>query len=41
MTSNAIGNDEFVGIDNIVIEGVPIATATQSSTWGRIKSIYR
>jgi hypothetical protein len=41
MTSNAIGNDEFVGIDNIVIEGVPIATSTQSATWGRIKSIYR
>jgi len=41
MTTNAIGNDEFVGVDDIVIEGTPIGTPTQASTWGRIKSIYR
>ena len=41
MTSNAGGNDEFIGIDDIVIDGTPIGTPTQSSTWGRIKSIYR
>ena len=41
MTSNAGGNDEFIGIDDIVIDGTPIGTPTQSSTWGRVKSIYR
>jgi hypothetical protein len=41
MTANAPGNDEFVGVDNIVIEGTPVGTPTQASTWGRIKSIYR
>jgi hypothetical protein len=41
MTTNAAGNDEATGIDDIVITGTPIVVPTSESTWGRIKSIYR
>ena len=41
MTTNAVGNDEWVGVDNIVITGTPIATATRTTTWGSLKSKYR
>jgi hypothetical protein len=41
MTTNAAGNDEAAGIDDIVVTGTPIVTPTSASTWGRIKNIYR
>lgn len=41
MTTNAAGNDEWVGIDDIVITGTPIVTPTKPTTWGTVKSIYR
>lgn len=41
MTTNAVGNDEAVGIDDIVVSGTPIVTANSASTWGRIKGMYR
>ncbi len=41
ITANAAGNDEWVGVDDIVITGTPDAVTNQGSTWGRIKSLYR
>ncbi len=40
MTTNASGNDEWVGIDNLFVNGSS-ATSTQPSTWGMIKASYR
>ena len=41
ITANAIGNDEWIGIDNITVEGSDIPTPAESSTWGKIKAGYR
>ena len=41
ITANAVGNDEWVGVDDIVITGTPDAVPAQSGTWGRVKSLYR
>jgi hypothetical protein len=41
MTTNAVGNDEWVGIDDILINGTPDATAVGNSTWGTLKSRYQ
>ena len=41
MTTNAIGNDEWVGIDNILITGTPTTTAAQRTTWGSVKAMYQ
>jgi hypothetical protein len=41
ITTNAIGNDEWVGIDDIVITGTPTGTATQTTSWGTVKTRYR
>ncbi len=40
MTSNAAGNDEWVGIDNISVTG-EAATATKPTTWGSLKQLFR
>lgn len=40
LTTNALGNDEWVGVDNISVIGSS-ATPTQPSTWGMIKARYR
>lgn len=41
MTTNAGGNDEWVGVDDIVIDGTPIGTPANKNTWGGIKALYR
>ena len=41
ITANAVGSDEWVGVDNISISGTPDAVSTQGATWGRVKSLYR
>ncbi len=41
ITANAIGNDEWIGIDDISIAGEDIPTPVVNSTWGKIKSAYR
>jgi hypothetical protein len=38
MTSNAIGNDEWIGVDDVVINGTSLPVATESTTWSNIKS---
>lgn len=39
MTTNAVGNDEEIGIDDICITGDPV-TPVEPSTWGDIKRLY-
>lgn len=41
MTTDAVGSDEWIGIDNITVEGTDIPTATAGRTWGAVKSLYR
>ncbi len=41
ITSNAVSNDEWIGIDNITVEGSDIPTPAVNSTWGKIKAGYR
>jgi hypothetical protein len=38
LTTNAGGNDEWVGIDDISITGTNLPVATESSTWSAIKN---
>lgn len=40
ITSNQFGNDNMIGVDDIVVRGEDIVVATQPSTWGRVKSTY-
>ena len=41
LTTNAVGNDEWVGIDDITVEGTPIATDANTPSWGQVKVLYR
>ena len=41
ITANAVGSDEWVGVDDIQITGTPDAVPAQGATWGRVKSLYR
>jgi hypothetical protein len=45
MTANAVGNDEWVGVDDIFVtvatSGVPEAASVQPTTWTRIKNLGR
>jgi hypothetical protein len=41
MTTNAIGNDEWVGVDNITVTGTPTITAAKSQSWGAVKARYQ
>ena len=41
MTANAVGNDEWIGVDNISISGTPIGTPTSAASWGKLKHLYR
>ena len=41
LTTNAAGNDEWIGVDEINITGTPISTPTTSATWGKLKNLYR
>jgi len=41
ITTNAAGNDEWVGVDDIGVAGEDIPTPAEASTWGKIKSTYR
>jgi hypothetical protein len=38
MTSNAGGNDEWIGVDDVVINGTLLPVPTETSTWSAIKS---
>ena len=40
MTTNAPGNDEFVGVDDIVIVGDAVVPAA-SQSWGQLKAMYK
>ena len=40
MTTDAVGSDEWIGIDNITVEGTDIPTATSATSWGRVKALY-
>ena len=41
MTTNAVGNDEWIGVDDILVSGTPIGTPTSPATWGKLKRLYR
>jgi len=41
MTTNAIGNDEFVGIDDISVTATDIPIAVDDAMWSAVKSLYR
>jgi hypothetical protein len=41
ITTNALGNDEWVGVDAIGVVGEDIPVPAVSSTWGKIKDAYR
>jgi hypothetical protein len=41
ITANALGNDEWIGVDEIAVVGEDIPTPTEASTWGKIKAGYR
>jgi hypothetical protein len=38
LTTNSVGNDEWVGIDDISITGTNLPVPTESSTWSAIKT---
>ena len=38
LTTNAVGNDEWVGIDDITVTGTLLPVPTVSTTWGAIKT---
>jgi hypothetical protein len=41
ITSNAVGNDQQVGIDDIAVSGEDIPVPAAATTWGRLKSVYK
>ena len=41
MTTNAVGNDEATGVDDILITGDDMPTPTRSTSWGKVKSSFR
>jgi uncharacterized protein len=41
ITSNAVGNDQHVGVDSIRVFGEDIPTPAASTTWGKLKSVYK
>ena len=41
MTTNAGGNDEWIGIDAIRVTGDTIPVATSKSSWSLVKSLFR
>lgn len=41
MTTNAIGNDEFVGIDDLSVTATDIPIAVDDAMWSAVKSLYR
>ena len=41
MTTNAVSNDEEIGVDDILITGADIPTATHKGSWGKVKTIFR
>ena len=41
MTTNAGGNDEWTGVDDISVSGEDIPVPATASTWGKIKGVYR
>jgi uncharacterized protein len=41
MTTNAVSNDEEIGVDDISVTGEDIPTPTNKSTWGKVKTIFR
>ena len=40
ITTNAIGNDEWVGPDNISVTGTPALVPVHPSTWGTVKARF-
>ena len=40
MTTNAAGNDEWVGVDNISVTG-NATTPVSPTTWGSLKKLFR
>lgn len=40
MTTNALGNDEWIGIDNITVTGTQ-PVANEDASWGQIKTLFR
>jgi len=41
MTTNAVSNDEEIGVDDISVTGQDIPTATNKASWGKVKTIFR
>jgi uncharacterized protein len=41
ITTNALGNDEWVGPDNISITGTPAQVPVNTSTWGSVKARFK
>jgi hypothetical protein len=41
LSTNAIGNDEWIGVDNISITAEQKPTPTVNTSWGKVKTIYR
>jgi len=41
ITTNAVGNDEQIGIDDISVTGTTIPVAVESTEWTVIKGLYR
>jgi len=41
ITTDAVGSDEWIGVDNITVEGTDIPTATTAPSWGNLKALYR
>lgn len=38
LTTNAVGSDEWIGIDDITANGTAIVTPVEATTWGKIKA---
>ena len=41
ITTNAVGSDEEIGIDDISVTGTPITVAVQPTAWTALKALYR
>ena len=41
MTTNAVGNDEWVGIDDISVTATDIPIAVEATVWSSVKGLYR
>ena len=41
MTTNAPSTDDYIGVDDITVTGVDIPTPNSTSTWGKVKTIFR